>query len=120
MTEVLPPKSTEQFSRLLTANTGRICAFIFTLVHDYDATQELMQEVSLVLWRKFETFDLSTDFAVWAMSVARLSVFEWRRTNKRVLLPLDDGEFALLADEAQAVARECDERKGALRQFLKD
>lgn len=116
--EVLQTEATEQYTRLLNANSGRICGFIFTLVHDFDATQDLLQEVSLVLWRKFEDFDPSTDFAVWAMSVARLSVFEWRRTRRHALVELDSEEFALLADEAVAVALESDERKAALRQCL--
>ncbi len=104
----------EQFSRLLVANQRRIYGFILSLVHDRAATNDILQEVSAVLWRKFERFEPGTDFAAWAMSVARLNIFEWRRAQKYVPLPLDDDQFTRLADEAVAVSCEYEARREAL------
>jgi RNA polymerase sigma-70 factor (ECF subfamily) len=68
-----------------------------------------------VLWQKFDRFEPGTDFAAWAMSVARFTILNWRRKQKNVALPLDDQQFALLADEAVAVSCQYEERREALR-----
>ena len=104
----------EQFSRLLVANQRRLYGFILSLVHDRAAANDILQEVSAVIWRKFERFEPGTDFAAWAMSVARLSIFEWRRAQKNVPLPLDDDQFTRLADEVVAVSCEFEARREAL------
>jgi RNA polymerase sigma-70 factor (ECF subfamily) len=105
----------EQFSRLLVGSMQRIYGFILSLVHDRVAAHDILQEVSGVLWRKFDKFEPGTDFGAWAMSVARLSVFEWRRRQKHLPLQLDDEQLALLADEAVAVSCEFEARREALR-----
>ena len=104
-----------EFSRLLVANRHRIYGFIYALVHDHSATDDILQEATTVLWKKFDKFEPGTDFGAWAMSVARLSIFEWRRKQKKVPLPLDDRELMLLADEAVVVSCEADARHDALR-----
>ena len=108
----------EQFSRLLVAHSHRIYGFIFALVHDHAAANDVLQEVSAVLWRKFDRFESGTDFGVWAMSIARLAVFEWRRAQKNLPLQLDDEQLALLADDVMAVGCEFESRREALRGCL--
>lgn len=49
----------------------------------------------MVLWRKFDQFQEGTDFAVWAMSVARFCALNWRRKQARLPLPRDD-EFLIM------------------------
>src|SRR2546426_2844133 len=109
----------ETFSRLLVANQQRIHGFILSLVHDRGAARDILQDVSVVLWRKFEKFEPGTDFAAWAMSVARLSIFEWRRRQDKLPLPLDDEQLTHLADEAVMVSCDFEERREALRRCLK-
>jgi RNA polymerase sigma-70 factor, ECF subfamily len=108
----------EAFTRLLVANQGRIYAFIYTLVHNPDAASDVLQETSAILWRKFDAYDPSTDFGIWAMSVARLCVFEWRRKQSRLALPLNEQELTQIADEAVAVSCDYEQRRRALRQCL--
>ena len=107
-----------EFSRLLMANRHRIYGFIFALVHNHDATDDILQEATTVLWRKFDRFEPGTDFGAWAMSVARLSIFEWRRKQKKLPLPLDDRELMQLADEAVVVSCEAGARRDALRRCV--
>lgn len=109
----------EMFSRLLVRNQQRILGFIFSLVHDRQAASEILQDVSMVLWRKFDRYEPGTDFAAWAMSVARLSIFEWRRRQSKLPLPLDDEELERLSDEAVSVGFDFEERLKALQECLK-
>tara|TARA_R110002049_G_scaffold182485_2_gene350331 strand:+ start:65436 stop:65975 length:540 start_codon:yes stop_codon:yes gene_type:complete len=106
------------FSRLLVANQRRLYGFILTLVHDRTAADDILQDVSSLLWQKFDKFEPGTDFAAWGMAVSRLTILNWRRKQKKVPLPLDDQEFALLADEAVAVSCQHEARQYALRECL--
>ena len=79
----------QTFSRLLTANHSRLRAFIYALVHDHHHTDDLMQEVAVVLWKRYDTFEEGTNFAAWAMKIARYTVLNWRRAQNKLPLLLD-------------------------------
>ena len=106
------------FSQLLIANRHRIYGFIYSLVHNHPGAEDLMQEVSMVLWRKFGQFEPGTDFAAWAMSIARFCSLNWRRKQAKLPLALEDEDLMRLADDAVAVACEFDDRRDALQQCL--
>ena len=95
------PRSHEDYTRLLVAHQRRIYGFIYTLVHDHSATDDILQEVAALLWKKFETFEVGTDFAAWAMRVARYKVLEWRRKQQRLPLPIDEELLLDLAAKAE-------------------
>lgn len=83
----------------------RIYGFIYTLVQDYAATDDILQETTTVLWRKFESFEPGTDFGAWALRVARYSVLEWRKKQQKLPLPIDDElllDLAGMAGEIQS------------------
>ncbi|GHC44984.1 sigma-70 family RNA polymerase sigma factor [Roseibacillus persicicus] len=94
----------ELFSQLLIANRHRIYGFVYSLTHNHQGSEDLLQEVSMVLWRKFDQFEEGTDFAAWAMSIARFCTLNWRRKQARLPLSLEDSELMALADEAAGVA----------------
>jgi len=54
-------EQTEQFASLLTRNQRRIYLFILACCESRDA-EEVLQETSIVLWRKFDQFKGDTDF----------------------------------------------------------
>ena len=120
MTKDNDDESVQAFSRLLVANQRRIYGFILTLVHDRAAAEDILQDVSALLWQKFDKFERGTDFAAWGMAVSRLTILNWRRKQKSVPLSLDDQQFALLADEAVAVSCQHEVRQNALKQCLRE
>ncbi len=68
----------------------------------------------MILWRKFDQFREGTDFAVWAMSVARYCSLNWRRKQARLPLPLEDEDLMRLADESVAVGCGLEDRRDDL------
>ena len=108
----------QQFSRLLVANQRRLHGFILSLVHDRAAAADILQDVSVVLWEKFDRFEPGTDFAAWGMSIARLTILNWRRRQTKVPLPLEDELLAILADEAIKLSCEYEDRRVALGQCV--
>ncbi|MDF1814031.1 MAG: sigma-70 family RNA polymerase sigma factor [Verrucomicrobiales bacterium] len=109
----------ETFTRLLIANRGRLFGFIFTMVHDRTATEEILQEASTVLWKKFDQFEPGTDFGAWAMKISRYSVFEWRRRQAKLPLPMDDELLESLSEKALEISCESEAQLEALDSCLK-
>jgi RNA polymerase sigma-70 factor (ECF subfamily) len=100
----VPIERGEAFTRLLVANQPRIYGFIYSLVADRAAADDVLQEVSTVLWRKFEDFEAGSNFNAWALKIARFSVLEWRRKQSRAPLPIDEETLTALADQAADMA----------------
>lgn len=93
--------SHEQFSLLLLKNQRRLYGFIFTLVQDHAATDDILQEAASLLWSKFDSFEPGTDFGAWAMKVARFKVLEWRRRQQHLPLPIEEELLLELAGKAE-------------------
>lgn len=72
----------EQFVKLLLANQRRITTYIAALICTPSDVDDVFQDVSLVLWQKFATFQQGTGFAAWACKIAHFKVLELRRHHK--------------------------------------
>ncbi|MDP6446871.1 MAG: sigma-70 family RNA polymerase sigma factor [Pirellulaceae bacterium] len=104
----------ETFSRLLIANHRRLYGFVYTLVQNHTAADDIVQEATTVLWRKFDQFEPCSDFGAWAMKVARLTVFEWRRNQARLPLPIGDELFETISEQAIKASSNSEARLDAL------
>ena len=65
------------------ANRDGIFAFILVMMRDRERAEEIFQEVSLVLWEKFETFQKGTSFGAWARQIAVYKIQNERRRLAR-------------------------------------
>jgi len=74
-------------------------AFVRALVGDWNDVDEVMQEVSLVAWRKFAEYEPDTEFGRWVCVIARFEALKYRRSKARDRLVLDDSVLDLLAEE---------------------
>lgn len=72
----------EQFLRLLMSNQEKIYAFILSLVHNGNDAEDIMQDVTTVMWRKYDTFQAGTSFTAWGISIARLLVLKFYEKNR--------------------------------------
>ena len=90
-----PPESYEIFVRLFVTHEGRLRGFLRTLLSDWDDVDEVMQETSIIAWRKFAQFDVSTNFMAWAAAIARFEALKHRRKQARDRLVFNDEIFDL-------------------------
>ncbi len=74
---------TEEFVQLLSLYQRRVYLFILAMLPNVADAEEVLQETSLVLWKKFEQFELGTDFRVWAFQIARFEVLKFRSRARR-------------------------------------
>ncbi|SMP50550.1 RNA polymerase sigma-70 factor, ECF subfamily [Neorhodopirellula lusitana] len=88
-----------RFVRLFTANERRIRAFLYGLLVNRDAVDEVMQNVSVVLWEKFSALQDDDGFLKWSYVVARYEAQMHRRKLARNRFVFDDDLLAQLASE---------------------
>ncbi len=114
-----PDEQPELFLRLLLSNEVRIFSYILTLVPNYADAEEIMQETSGIMWRKFETFEPGTDFVAWAVQIARYRILDYRRKRYRErLIRYDSKIFEQMTTLAAAGAVQDDHRLEALERCL--
>ena len=93
------PEHREQFVRLLVRNDRAIRAWLRSLLPTLDDVDEVMQEVSVVAWRKFDQLDDPENFRRWACVIARYDVLMYRRKKARDRIVLGQEVEKLIADE---------------------
>jgi RNA polymerase sigma-70 factor, ECF subfamily len=95
------PEFHEQFLRLFTANEAAIRAYVRRFVPTrYDAA-DVMQGVSLVLWKKFAELHDFESFRKWAFGVARYETLAWLRDKARDRLVLAEDVLHTVAHDSE-------------------
>jgi RNA polymerase sigma-70 factor (ECF subfamily) len=64
----------EQFIRIVASHEARLRCYVLSLVPRWADADEIMQEVNVVLWQKFEQFQPDSNFFAWACQIARFKV----------------------------------------------
>ncbi len=108
----------DQFLRLYVEHEDALNGFVRSLVPTRDDAREVMQEVAVVLWRKFEELPAIQDFRPWAFGVARFEVLAFQRDWARDRHVFGDDVLALLADEAADDADVLEAERNALDECL--
>jgi RNA polymerase sigma-70 factor (ECF subfamily) len=104
----------ERFLQLFLAHERRIFGFLLALVPAWSDAEDLLQESSVVMWRKLDEFEPGTDFAAWALSIARYQVLSYRKKQRRERVFFSERTLEMLADQMAALGRSEDARRDAL------
>jgi RNA polymerase sigma-70 factor (ECF subfamily) len=92
----------ESFMRLWVGHQSRVYAYIRALVLSRADAEDILQEVAVVLWRKFDQFEPGTRFDQWAYRVARNQVLYYRQKRQRDRLVFGQDLLDRIADEMAA------------------
>ena len=106
------------FMKYFLAAEAVLKAYLLSASGDMNATDELLGDVSSVLWEKFNSYDSARPFRPWALGVARLEVLKWRQSLARKREVLSPEAIDALADTARDCGAELDERLIHLRSCL--
>lgn len=104
----------EEFVRLFVAHEARLRAFLRALLPAWADVDEVMQETSLVAWRKFARFDTNTSFAAWACTIARYEALAYLRDRSREPLVFSPALTDLIAAEGGAETDALEHERRAL------
>jgi len=113
-----PDAGYEAFVRLLVEHEPRLRAYLRGLLPTWPDVEEVMQNASLVAWRKFSAFQPDTNFAGWLMTIARFEALKHRRSMARSPLVFSDDIWEMLADEASGDTEPANLRRDALEKCL--
>ena len=118
----MTPEENERHNRFLrsfTAHEPAVRAYIRRMVPTRADADDVMQEVSVVLWEKFSEFREGADFRPWAFGVARFEVLAWFRDKGRDRLVLDEDVIGKLADESTKNEERLEQQREALEVCMK-
>jgi RNA polymerase sigma-70 factor (ECF subfamily) len=116
-----PPISSdcqEAFVALFARHQRRIAAYIGTLLPHQEDADEVMQETSIVLWRRWSDFDREGDFVRWANGIAHRQVLRHIREQKRGVRYFDAELLAQIASEQERQSAWNDVHDTALKSCL--
>jgi RNA polymerase sigma-70 factor (ECF subfamily) len=103
VTELADSDRTSEFVELFATHDRGIYKYLLTLLVDPNTTQEVFQETSVTLWRKFDEFQPGTSFLAWACRVAYFETLKFRQTVRRDRLCFNDDLLNTLAEERTKV-----------------
>jgi RNA polymerase sigma-70 factor, ECF subfamily len=113
------PDRHAKFLRAFTAHEPAVRAFARRLVPSRADADDVMQEVAVVLWEKFDEFREEGDFKAWACGIARYKALAWMRDKGRDRLVLDSDVVEAIAEASLAAEPQLQQQREALESCLK-
>ena len=108
------------FVKALTHHDRDLRRYLYTLVMDELAVDEVMQETALTLWEHYAEYDNSRPFMPWACRFAYFKVLERRRTVSRQRAILRDDVWELVQQTATSQLTRGNDRDKALTNCLQN
>jgi RNA polymerase sigma-70 factor (ECF subfamily) len=94
----------------------RMFAYIHTLVPHFADAEDMLQEVSAIMWDKFDAHDPPMDFVAWGCRIAYFRIQHYHRSRKRQRVMFSETMLervaATIAEESTACS--FDERRDVL------
>lgn len=109
----------EDFLKLFLRHERAVFAYIHSMIPSRADAEDVLQEVSVTLFEKFDDFEPGTDFRAWAFRVAYFKVMQARQRYARSKLVFDDDIVAAVAAAAEELGGDHDQRHAALEGCLK-
>ena len=88
----------EEFVLLFSRHQADISRYIYSLSTNLADTEDILQNCSLALWRKFDDYEKSQPFKNWAFRFAYYEVMKFYEKQKREC-QLSDATMSLLSQE---------------------
>lgn len=108
----------DRFLRLYVEHEEALRGFVRSLVPTREDAREVMQDVAVVLWRKFDRLSSVDDFRRWAFGVARMEALTHLRDRARDRHVFSDDLVEMLAREAADEADVFEAERDALEECV--
>jgi RNA polymerase sigma-70 factor (ECF subfamily) len=79
-----------EFVKLLMEHRSMLHSFIYMIARDPHLTEDVLQEVSVILWSKIDEFEEGSNFGAWSRSIAYREILVARRHELRAHRYFDD------------------------------
>jgi len=89
-------------------------AYIFSIVPNRADAEDILQDVSTIIWEKFDDFEKGSNFAAWAKRIAFFEIKASRTRFARSKVVFDETVFEAVAATAAEMADEISDGREAL------
>ena len=103
-----------EFVQLFTKHQRRLYLYILAQVPSPVDAEEILQEANIVVWRKFDRFELGTNFFAWSCRIANYEVLKYRDRRRRDRLRFSNEFVELVSREIADNAEIVLEKRNAL------
>ncbi|MCC9608383.1 sigma-70 family RNA polymerase sigma factor [Blastopirellula sp. JC732] len=109
----------ERFLSLFLQHERELAGVARACLPTWDAVDDVLQESSLVMWRKIDQLRSDDEFLPWAKVILRFEILKYRRSLSRDRLLLDDELVELIAVEESSTPADLHaERRSAVQACL--
>jgi RNA polymerase sigma-70 factor, ECF subfamily len=95
-------------------------AFIGSLVRDRHARDDLFQEVALLLWKKFPSYDRGCSFGAWARGIAAKKIMQHWEKAGRLPMPFSPQTIQAILEAYERTEKAATAKAVALERCLED
>ncbi|MCH2061775.1 MAG: sigma-70 family RNA polymerase sigma factor [Verrucomicrobiales bacterium] len=107
-----------EFVRLWTRHQAEVERYVYMMIPRAVDAGEVIQEVSVKLWEKWDRYDQSRPFVPWAIRFAWLEVLKWRQRQARERLVFSSSLLEQINAAHEQEAPVMDVRRKALKKCL--
>lgn len=104
----------EQFVTLFVRHESAVHSFIMTLVPSMADAEEVLQEASMTMWRRFDQYQSGTSFRNWAFQIAKYTAFNFVRKRARDRHRFSEAVMTQLAEQAEREQSDREARRRTL------
>ncbi len=72
------------FKELLDKHLGSVYAFVFQLVRDRAAAEDVAQETFIKAWRHLGRYDTGRPFRTWLFAIAKNTAYDWLKKKRSI------------------------------------
>ena len=111
-------ETTQKFLSYYVQNQKRIHGYILSVTSNWSDAEDILQDVTALMWQKFDQFEEGTSFASWGIQVAKYKILEHRRKSKKQI-DLSEDVFEQLLEYAEKRQSKYSTTQNALERCLK-
>lgn len=72
-----------RFMKLFEEHYRQLFGYVYMLVRNYTDAEDVVQQTSIILWKKFDTYRPDSSFFTWACGAARFEALKYLRRQRR-------------------------------------
>jgi RNA polymerase sigma-70 factor (ECF subfamily) len=106
------------FVQLFMRHQRRLFLHILAQVPQPVDAEEILQDVNVIAWSKFEQFRAGTNFLAWVSQIATFEILKYRSKKRRERLQFSEEFLDVIAQESLKQAEQLEDRRAALKECI--
>jgi RNA polymerase sigma-70 factor (ECF subfamily) len=97
----------------------RLYGYVMSIIPNPTVADDIVQETASVLWLKFDKYEKGTDFAAWALAIARFQILNYMKKQKTYKKYFSQKTIETIENVISKTSKQEDGRIDALRSCIK-